>query len=113
MKDRYIPIEDLRKVTKDVLKQKEEEDIKLRQAHMMDLSRSIRECINEHMAVSAAKGCYEMSINMAAALATQCDIVAEREMRFKVLTDIATELHGRGFKVSFNNQLHITISWEE
>lgn len=39
MKDRYIPIEDLRKATKDVIKRKEDEQKKLQQAHMMDLFR--------------------------------------------------------------------------
>lgn len=113
MKDIYIPIEDLRKVTKDVLQRKEDEQQKLRQAHMMDLSRSMRECVNEYMATSAAKGHYEVTINMETALKTPCDTDEERQMRLKVLGDTAAELHSRGFKVRFNNQLHITISWEE
>lgn len=113
MEDRYISINDLRKAAKDVLKRKEDEQQKLRQAHMMDLSRSMRECVNEHMAVSAAKGHYEVTINMETALKTPCDTDEERQMRLKVLDGTAAELHSRGFKVRFNNQLHITISWEE
>ena len=113
MEDRYISINDLRKVTQDVLKRKEEEQQKLRQAHIMDLSRSVRECVNEYMATSAAKGHYEVTINMETALKTPCDTDEERQMRLKVLGDTAAELHNRGFKVRFNNQLHITISWEE
>lgn len=113
MKDRYIPIEDLRKATKDVLKRKEDEQKKLQQAHMMDLFRNVRDCVNEYMATSAAKGHYEVTINMETALETPCDTDEERQMRLKVLGDVATELHSRGFKVRFNNQLHISISWEE
>ena len=113
MEDRYISINDLRKATQDVLKRKEDEQQKLRQAHIMDLSRSMRECVNEYMATSAAKGHYEVSINMETALKTPCDTDEERQMRLKVLGDTATELHSRGFKVRFNNQLHISISWEE
>ena len=79
----------------------------------MDLSRSVRECVNEYMATSAAKGHYEVTINMETALKTPCDTDEERQMRLKVLGNIAAELHSRGFKVRFNNQLHITISWEE
>ena len=113
MEDRYISINDLRKATQDVLKRKEEEQQKLRQAHIMDLSRSVRECVNEYMATSAAKGHYEVTINMETALKTPCDTDEERQMRLKVLDGTAAELHSHGFKVRFNNQLHITISWEE
>lgn len=107
--NRYVPIEDLRKVTKDILKRKEEEDNKLRQAHMMDLYASMRDCVNEY----AAKGHYAATVNMKTALSTPCNTDEEHEMRLKVLGDIATELHGRSFNVRFNNKLHITISWEE
>ena len=55
MENRYISINDLRKATQDVIKRKEDEQKKLRQAHMMDLSRSMRECINEHMATLRQK----------------------------------------------------------
>lgn len=111
--NRYVPIEDLRKVTKDALKRKEEEDNKLRQAHMMDLYASMRDCVNEYMAVAAAKGHYAATVNMETALSTPCNTDEEHEMRLKVLGDIAAELHGRSFNVRFNNKLHITISWEE
>jgi hypothetical protein len=113
MEDRYISIKDLRKATQEAIQKREDEQKKLRQAHMMDLSRSMRDCVNEHMAVSAAKGHYEVSINMETALKTPCDTDEERQMRLKVLGDTATELHSRGFKVRYKNQLHISISWEE
>lgn len=113
MKDRYISINDLRKATQDVIKRKEDEQKKLRQAHMMDLSRSMRECINEHMATFAAKGYYKVTINMETALKTPCDTDEEHQMRLKVLDNIAAELHNRSFKVAFDNHLNITISWEE
>lgn len=109
--NRYVSIEDLRKVTKDILKRKEEEDNKLRQAHMMDLYASMRDCVNEYMA--AAKGHYAATVNTKTALSTPCNTDEEHEMRLKVLGDIATELHGRSFNVRFNNKLYITISWEE
>lgn len=111
--DRYVSIKDLRDTTKTVLKRKEDEDKKLRQAHMMDLYASMRDCANEHMAVAAAKGHYTATINMETALSTPCETDEEHEMRLEVLGNIASELHSRDFKVRFDNKLHITISWEE
>lgn len=120
MEDKYIPIDELRKVTQDVFKRKEEEQRKLqqerekwRQKHMLDLFHDMQECINEHMATSAAKGYYDVTINMEVALKTPCDTDEERQMRLKVLSGTATALRSRGFKVRFNNLLHISISWEE
>lgn len=111
--DRYISIKDLRDTTKAVLKKKEEEDIKLRQAHMLDLAMTMRDCVNEHMAVAAAKGHYVTTIDMGTELSTLCGTDEEHEMRLKVLGNIASELHSHNFKVRFDNELHITISWEE
>lgn len=113
MKDRYIKIEELREATRTVIKRKAEEAAKLRQAHKIDLNNSMRELINQYMATSAAKGQYDVIINMENAMQTPCDTDDERQMRLEVLGDVAAELHNRGFKVRFNNQLNITISWEE
>lgn len=113
MLDRYIKIDELRETTRSVIKRKEEEDAKLRQAHKNDLYNSMRDLVNEYMATSAAKGYYDVVINMENAMQTPCDTEEERRMRLEVLGDVAAELHSRGFKIRFNNQLHITISWEE